>query len=824
MQNHRWLYIIVTIGVGLLSAAIVLRLPAAAKSPFPAVSNPAVTGDRVYRLNGTSKLLPQPLICGAGAPGPWRLRNHLPTPVYGSSVVGDGTYAYVIGGVRMRDSGDITQTLRYNPYANIFTSLAPLPDARMMASAVYAPVNNKIYVFGGEKVGTGQIFSTTFIYDIGSNIWSSGTPMPEARAFMSAGYYNSKIYLAGGYSTTDIHSNHSQTWEYDVAANSWNPRTGMPQPLGGAASAVVNGHMYVIGGRDGTIAARNQTYDYDIAHDTWYTRTNTSYGVNVAGAAVLGGKIWVIGGGAPSLGLADSSSAIKVKAPETFSTTLIFDPGTYSWTAGPNLNVARSYVGAAGVGNFAVAIGGWTGSMTSDAVEVTMNCSSAYFSAATYAAGENAGSIQIPVQLDRASPLTATVRINSTNGTATAGKDYTAISSTLTFSPGITNRTFSLSILDDGLYEDNETVFFILSPGVNSNVATPNPAMLTVDVDNDSPPPLACALGASNPWIIRNLLPIQAYGPGVANDGTYAYVLGGFNKQSGQDITQTVRYDPIINSWTALAPLPDGRTMASVVYAPTNNKLYVFGGENVEMGTIYTTTLIYDIAHNTWSTGAPLPGQRAFMSSGYYNGKVYLVGGYSTGDVHSARSQTWEYNLTANTWMTRTSMTQPLGGAASAVMNGHLYVIGGRDGNTAARNQTYDYDIAHDTWSARLNIPNGVNVPGVAVQRGKIWVFGGGAPFLASGLSSSSVNAYFPQTINTAQIYDPAANSWSAGPGLNYPRSFTGGTGLGNLIMAFGGINLKDFGGYSLKSPVGSVEVLLMCPGDYLPVIFSANP
>ena len=30
----------------------------------------------------------------------------------------------------------------------------------------------------------------------------------------------------------------------------------------------------------------------------------------------------------------------------------------------------------------------------------------------------------------------------------------------------------------------------------------------------------------------------------------------------------------------------------------------------------------------------PMPDVRAFMGSGYFNGKIYLVGGYTTGNVH----------------------------------------------------------------------------------------------------------------------------------------------------------------------------------------------
>ena len=72
---------------------------------------------------------------------------------------------------------------------------------------------------------------------------------------------------------------------------------------------------------------------------------------------------------------------------------------------------------------------------------------------------------------------------------------------------------------------------------------------------------------------------------------------------------------------------------ASGVYAPNVNKLFVFGGDDPTSGTVVNTTRIYDIATNTWSTGAPMPDVRAFMASGYFNGKIYLVGGYTTGNV-----------------------------------------------------------------------------------------------------------------------------------------------------------------------------------------------
>jgi N-acetylneuraminic acid mutarotase len=425
------------------------------------------------------------------------------------------------------------------------------------------------------------------------------------------------------------------------------------------------------------------------------------------------------------------------------------------------------------------------------------------FSSAAYSVNENGGSATITVTLSAPSPFTATVNFATSNGTAIAGSDYTAVSGTLTFTPGVTNQTFNVPIIDDSLFEDSETFLVGLTGASNATIGSPGSAQVTI-VDNDPPPPLVCGSGAPGPWVLRNFLPTPVYGASVANDGVYAYALGGFSFQTGSDVTQTVRYDPIANAWTPLAPVPAAVTMASAVYAPINNKLYVFGGELVGTSQIYSTTRIYDISGNSWSIGAPMPDIRAFMGSGYYNGKIYLVGGYSTGNVTPAYAQTWEYDVLANTWVTKTAMPQALGGPASAVVNGHLYIIGGRNGSSSAITQTYDYDIVGDTWFTRTAIPVGVNVPGTAVLGGKVWVIGGGTPFLTVDAPQlASINA--PETFSTTQIYDPIGNSWSSGPNLNIQRSFLGATGFGNFAVAIGG--------YNGSSTTGATEVTQNCPG-----------
>src|SRR5262245_53046936 len=58
------------------------------------------------------------------------------------------------------------------------------------------------------------------------------------------------------------------------------------------------------------------------------------------------------------------------------------------------------------------------------------------FSSGDYTVDEFTSSKDITVILSASSSLTVTVQYSTSNGTATAGSDYTSVSGTLTFSPG----------------------------------------------------------------------------------------------------------------------------------------------------------------------------------------------------------------------------------------------------------------------------------------------------------------------------------------------------------------------------------------------------
>jgi len=108
----------------------------------------------------------------------------------------------------------------------------------------------------------------------------------------------------------------------------------------------------------------------------------------------------------------------------------------------------------------------------------------------------NAGSAiaTFTVQLSAPNASTTTVSYATADGTAAAGSDYTAVSGTLTFAPGVTAHTIGVPVLGDTVYEGDETFFVNLSGAVNATIAT-SQATGTI-VNDDALPVLAVSNAA----------------------------------------------------------------------------------------------------------------------------------------------------------------------------------------------------------------------------------------------------------------------------------------------------------------------------------------
>ncbi|MCY2991124.1 MAG: FG-GAP-like repeat-containing protein [Planctomycetota bacterium] len=92
------------------------------------------------------------------------------------------------------------------------------------------------------------------------------------------------------------------------------------------------------------------------------------------------------------------------------------------------------------------------------------------------------------VNLSAASPQPVTVQYTTVAGTATAGLDYQTTTGTLTFHPGQTSQTVTVSVLGDVLNEDNETFSLVLSNASGARI-TKTQGIGTI-VDDDPLPKL----------------------------------------------------------------------------------------------------------------------------------------------------------------------------------------------------------------------------------------------------------------------------------------------------------------------------------------------
>ena len=116
-------------------------------------------------------------------------------------------------------------------------------------------------------------------------------------------------------------------------------------------------------------------------------------------------------------------------------------------------------------GNATIADTQGSGSITNDDAEPAISVND------VSVAEGNAGTstLTLTVSLDRASASTVTVDYATANNTATAGSDYTAIgATTLTFDPGQTSKTVSVTISGDVGYEPDEIFYIDLTNQTNA--------------------------------------------------------------------------------------------------------------------------------------------------------------------------------------------------------------------------------------------------------------------------------------------------------------------------------------------------------------------
>ena len=227
-------------------------------------------------------------------------------------------------------------------------------------------------------------------------------------------------------------------------------------------------------------------------------------------------------------------------------------------------------------------------------------------------------------------------------------------------------------------------------------------------------------------------MPTGRYGFGlVAQPGSYTlYAFGGLVSDT-EALTATERYNTCSRQWETRAPLPEPR--GYVMAVEIDGKYYVVGGvDQIVSGTfgVRNTTYVYDPAEDTWTRRADLPQALGGVALATANGKLYAFGGFDQrGYNHGNVAVTYEYNPATNKWRERAAApvgTRSLAGAAS--LNGKIYVVGGiTDGDvyTSTMGAMTIYDPVANTWQFGAPVSPAHSLALAVAPDNAIYAFGG---------------------------------------------------------------------------------------------------
>lgn len=699
-----------------------------------------------------------------GQSGAWTTGASMPGASYGLNAVFLDGKVYAISGFATNRVGI------YDIATNSWTTGMPLPDDTGYNLRQYfgtAVVSGKIYVIGGDTGGTGPR-DTNYIYDPVADTWSSGASLPSPRWANAAVALNGKIYSIGGYDGT---KSLKEVQVYDPANNGagWTATTDLPQALSGVAAGVIDNKIYIAGGNDGNGNTSTAAYVFDPGNPgAWSPVANMPVRGN-GSSVVLNQKLFIIGGApAPAGGVNDTK-------------VLSYDPANNQWSQNyVAMPTPRHDLGLAGddASGKIYAVGGYGNGSTKSVLEILSLASlppiissqlNLDFLGSTESFDGSTWSVQarMPTARRGFGLVAGSGTQDGTDGRWATGPNMSG------------NLTYGLSaaFVNGKLYAISG---FTFGGDLDTRIYDPSTNVWS--------------LGASLPADVLR----QYYGCAVVNGKIY--VIGGDTGGSGDRATN-FEYNTTTDVWSRKADLPGGARYGCRAVA-LNGKIYVIGGYQGSTSSQLSRVDIYDPSNDTWSPGIPLPGPRSGALVEVINGKIYIVAG---NDASGILTSGYVFDPVAGMYTPIAPIPVLCGsGAATGVLNNILYVIGGGpDPETAVE----AYDPVSDTWTTNYPpMPSGRHDLGAAVDPATNRIFAVGGNFHSpNGLSTFEILTIDPPSprlyaaggkiaagctapTSTFESYNPVADNWAI---LQTPlptaRSGLGAAGINDELYFIGG-------------------------------------
>ncbi len=173
-------------------------------------------------------------------------------------------------------------------------------------------------------------------------------------------------------------------------------------------------------------------------------------------------------------------------------------------------------------------------------------------------------------------------------------------------------------------------------------------------------------------WTKMASLPLSRTNMQAAVVEGIAYLPGGYSGYSYE--SSLLAYDIAANRWIEdRSPLPEPRSGAMV--AAVHGLVYACGGWPGPSDRCWA----YDPGINAWKEIAPMPDANGYGTAVEYEGSLYILGGVHSCSYYSCNPSRafWRYDPRTNSWEEGPPLNNGRMSAAAVVYGGDLYVIGG---------------------------------------------------------------------------------------------------------------------------------------------------
>jgi N-acetylneuraminic acid mutarotase len=231
-------------------------------------------------------------------------------------------------------------------------------------------------------------------------------------------------------------------------------------------------------------------------------------------------------------------------------------------------------------------------------------------------------------------------------------------------------------------------------------------------------------------------------------------------------------YDPRRERWLRLPDLPEG--LHHAMAASRADRLYVVGGYRIRDGEWEASDRAWVLFDRRWRPLPRLPEPRAAGGAAIVRNRIYVVGGTTARAEGNLARSSLQLDLRTLRWQGFRGIPRPREHLGVTALAGRVYAIGGRTTGLESNTAAADvYDPAARTWS---------RLPDAPTRRG------GNAAATADRLAIAVGGEGPDGTIRQVDAFDPGTGAWGTLPRSPKPRHGVAVVGIGRTVyQALGG-------------------------------------